>query len=530
MTHQVLARKWRPRRFTEVIGQDHVVKALTNALDTGRIHHAYLFTGTRGVGKTTLARILAKALNCRGADGQGGMTSSPCGVCPACQDIDSGRFVDLLEVDAATNTKVDEMRELLETAQYMPVSGRYKVYIIDEVHMLSRSAFNAMLKTLEEPPGHVQFILATTDPQKLPVTVLSRCIQFNLKQLPATLIATHLANVLREERVAAEEKALLAIGHAAQGSVRDSLSLLDQAIAYGAGTVTAQGVSSMLGALDESALIRVLERVAERDAKGLLAEVEAMSARSYSFEAALRDLASLLQRIALTQAAGLDLDLAATNLAKHFSAEQLQVCYQVALTGRRDLYLAPDEQAGMTMTLLRMLSLMGGSANIRVRVESAVSAPTSTPLASQAAAVAEPAVSIAQSTAVTQSAFDGDWLGLVRRVNLPSLAGMLARQCEFLSLENQILRLALPATQKHLMEKSYQDKLRDALEPHLGKGLRVVIDVADALGQSVAATEAREEDDRQRRAELSITQDAFVKDLVADFGAELNTASIRPLQ
>ncbi|MFN7219073.1 MAG: DNA polymerase III subunit gamma/tau, partial [Burkholderiales bacterium] len=254
MAHQVLARKWRPRRFEDVVGQDHVVKALSNALETGRIHHAYLFTGTRGVGKTTLARILAKALNCVGPDGNGGMTATPCGVCKACTEIDSGRFVDLLEVDAATNTKVDEMRELLETAQYAPVSGRYKVYSIDEVHMLSKSAFNAMLKTLEEPPGHVEFILATTDPQKLPITVLSRCLQFNLRNLAPQLLAEHLGQILDTEKIPYEKPALQMIGRAGEGSARDSLSLLDQAIAYGAGAVKTAEVATMLGALDQSYL------------------------------------------------------------------------------------------------------------------------------------------------------------------------------------------------------------------------------------------------------------------------------------
>ena len=301
MAHQVLARKWRPRKFEDVVGQDHVVRALSNALDSGRIHHAYLFTGTRGVGKTTLARILAKALNCVGPDGNGGITSKPCGVCSACTDIDAGRFVDLLEVDAATNTKVDEMRELLETAQYAPVSGRYKVYIIDEVHMLSKSAFNAMLKTLEEPPGHVEFILATTDPQKLPITVLSRCLQFNLKNLPPALLETHLAKILKAENIAFEPLALPFLGRAAEGSVRDSLSLLDQAIAYGAGEVKADQVAAMLGALDQSYLFALLECLASGDAKTLVAEIDQIASRSISFDITLKDFASVLARIALVQ-------------------------------------------------------------------------------------------------------------------------------------------------------------------------------------------------------------------------------------
>ncbi|MDX2220139.1 MAG: DNA polymerase III subunit gamma/tau [Burkholderiales bacterium] len=549
MAHQVLARKWRPRRFEDVVGQDHVVRALGNALQTGRIHHAYLFTGTRGVGKTTLARILAKALNCRGADGQGGITANPCGVCEACHEIDAGRFVDLLEVDAATNTKVDEMRELLETAQYMPVSGRYKVYIIDEVHMLSRSAFNAMLKTLEEPPGHVQFILATTDPQKLPVTVLSRCIQFNLKQLPPAMIAGHLTRVLEAEGVPNEPAALHMLGQAAQGSVRDSLSLLDQAIAYGAGQVTAAGVSGMLGALDDSALVRIVDALARRDARTLLAEVDAMAARSYSFETALRELAALFQRLAVAQSAADNTDLPESlwHLGQPFSATELQVLYQVAIVGRRDLYLAPDEQAGITMSLLRMLTLLGSAGRVDRAAEDRSSAAVSVsqgkvsaaPSASLPAQPATPIRTPAATTSVSPQMqaevdsamaanFDGDWPGLVRKLNLPSLSGMLARHCELVSIRDGVLVLLLPDTQKHLAERVYQDKLREALEPVFGKGLRLVVEIGEPRGHSVAAADTRLMNDRQSAAEQSIRSDDFVNGLIRELGAEVNPASIRP--
>jgi DNA polymerase III subunit gamma/tau len=537
MAHQVLARKWRPRRFEDVVGQDHVVKALSNALSSGRIHHAYLFTGTRGVGKTTLARILAKALNCRGADGQGGITANPCGVCEACREIDSGRFVDLLEVDAATNTKVDEMRELLETAQYMPVSGRYKVYIIDEVHMLSRSAFNAMLKTLEEPPGHVQFILATTDPQKLPVTVLSRCIQFNLKQLPPALIAGHLTNVLNAEGVASEAAALHMLGQAAQGSVRDSLSLLDQAIAYGAGRVTAEGVSSMLGALDDSALVRILDALARKHAYALLAEIDAMATRSYSFETALRELAALFQRLAVAQSAGESTDLpeALQGLKGSFSAAELQVLYQVAITGRRDLYLAPDEQAGITMTLLRMLTLLGVAERKENAVRPPERSPTSpAPMTKPVTEAARPPSAAPTATSppkpfAASGAFDGNWSQLVRQLNLPSLTGMLARHCEFVALKDGVLSLVLPDAQKHLAEKVYQEKLRDALEPVMGKGLRLAIELGQSSGQSVAAEDTRVMNDRQKEAEVAILRDEFVNGLISDLGADVSAASIRPV-
>ena len=296
MSYQVLARKWRPRDFGSLVGQEHVVQALRHALEQKRLHHAYLFAGTRGVGKTTLARILAKCLNC-----ETGVTPQPCGKCTACLEIDAGRFVDLLEVDAATNTRVDEMRQLLETAQYVPSRGRYKVYVIDEVHMLSTSAFNAMLKTLEEPPEHLKFILATTDPQKIPVTVLSRCLQFNLKQMPPAAIAAHLSRVLENEKVEFDREALALISRAAAGSMRDALSLLDQAIAHGGGRVAAAGVSEMLGAIDQTHLLRLLAAVAADNARAAIAVADEMQARSLSFDAALADLSRLLLRVAMAQ-------------------------------------------------------------------------------------------------------------------------------------------------------------------------------------------------------------------------------------
>src|SRR5688572_5828754 len=294
MSYQVLARKWRPRDFASLVGQEHVVRALRHALEQKRLHHAYLFTGTRGVGKTTLARILAKCLNC-----ESGITPQPCNQCSACVEIDAGRFVDLLEVDAATNTKVDEMRQLLETAQYSPTRGRYKVYVIDEVHQLSGHAFNAMLKTLEEPPEHLKFILATTDPQKIPVTILSRCLQFNLKQMPVAAIVSHLEALLGKEGISFEKEALPLIARAAAGSMRDALSLLDQAIAHGGGKVAAHSVSDMLGAVDQTHLLRLLECIAGGDAAGAAAIADEMQARSLSFDAALSELASLLLRMAL---------------------------------------------------------------------------------------------------------------------------------------------------------------------------------------------------------------------------------------
>ncbi|MFM0373320.1 DNA polymerase III subunit gamma/tau [Paraburkholderia aspalathi] len=357
MTYQVLARKWRPKDFASLVGQEHVVRALTHALDGGRLHHAYLFTGTRGVGKTTLSRIFAKALNC-----ETGVTSTPCGVCRACREIDEGRFVDYVEMDAASNRGVDEMAALLERAVYAPVDARFKVYMIDEVHMLTNHAFNAMLKTLEEPPSHVKFILATTDPQKIPVTVLSRCLQFNLKQMPAGHIVSHLEHILGEEKVPFDAQALRLLARAADGSMRDALSLTDQAIAYSANQVNEEAVRGMLGALDQSYLIRLLDALADGDGAAVLSVADEMALRSLSFSTALQDLASLLHRIAWAQFAPssvLDEWPEAGDLrrfAEALSAEQVQLFYQIATIGRSELGLAPDEYAGFTMTLLRMLA------------------------------------------------------------------------------------------------------------------------------------------------------------------------------
>jgi DNA polymerase-3 subunit gamma/tau len=362
MSYQVLARKYRPKNFDSLVGQEHVVRALTHALEQKRLHHAYLFTGTRGVGKTTLSRILAKALNCQGTNGSGDITAHPCGVCEACVAIDAGRFVDYIEMDAASNRGVDEMAQLLEQAVYAPSNARFKVYMIDEVHMLSNHAFNAMLKTLEEPPPHIKFILATTDPQKIPVTVLSRCMQFNLKQMPPGQIVGHLENILGQEGISFDAPALRLLAQGAQGSMRDALSLTDQAIAYAAGKVTLDAVQGMLGALDQAYLVRMLDALAVRDAKALLDIADEMAARSLSWSSALQDLGTLLNRIAIAQTvpSAVPDDLPERDdivrLAPMFSPEDVQLYYQIVVHGRHELGLAPDEYSGFTMTLLRMLA------------------------------------------------------------------------------------------------------------------------------------------------------------------------------
>ena len=542
MTYQVLARKWRPRSFEEIVGQPHVVTALVNALESKRLHHAYLFTGTRGTGKTTLARILAKAINC-----ETGITPRPCGKCRACTEIDAGRFVDLLEVDAATNTKVDEMRELLDTAQYMPVVGRFKVYIIDEVHMLSRHAFNSMLKTLEEPPEHVKFILATTDPQRLPVTVLSRCLQFNLKPQPPQMVAGHLKRVLEKEGIAFEEPALLQLGKAAAGSLRDSLSLLDQAIAHGGGRVASAQVADMLGSLGADIIWPLLERVVAGDGPGTLQEAERIAARSVSFDSALEEIAAILHRIALAQAGAApsaeDADAGrVTEMATRIDAARVQVMYQVALLGRRDLPLAPDEYAGFTMTILRMLSIcqqaegMPRAAASGSRGQEPRSAPRAA--APSAASVSKPAASVPNpvptpAAAATQPAapameFDGNWPALVERLNLTGMAGLVARHGELVAFEGGHVQLVVPETHRMYAEKAYQDKLRSDLAAHFGPSLKLTVKVGSTSGASVAAQRSREMASKQASAAAAIEDDPFVRDLVRDLGAEVVASSIRP--
>jgi DNA polymerase-3 subunit gamma/tau len=512
MAYQVLARKWRPRSFATLIGQDHVVRALTHALEQQRLHHAYLFTGTRGVGKTTLARILAKALNC-----ETGITATPCGKCPSCLEIDAGRFVDLLEVDAATNTKVDEMRQLLDNAAYAPTRGRYKVYVIDEVHMLSASSFNAMLKTLEEPPEHIKFILATTDPQKIPVTVLSRCLQFNLKNMPAGAISGHLERVLGEEGIAAEGEALRLIAHAARGSMRDALSLLDQAIAYAGGNVTEEAVRGMLGTVDAGHLLEALEAVAAGDVGGALAVADAMEARSLSFDNALGELGRILHRVALAQAAPGALPEDAPDrdrilaLARTIDPEDAQLYYQIALHGRRDLPLAPDEYAGFSMSLMRMLAFApGGESGTRARAASGAASAAARPPTSGPAA-----------------GFDGDWPTLARALKLVGAAKQLAERSELVAWNGTRLDLTVPNESRALVDKSYVERLKAALGEHLGRPVDVAVTVGAVAGRTAAALAEGERRARQDEAQAQVGADPFVQELMASCDATIE--SIQPV-
>ena len=513
MSYLVLARKWRPRNFTELVGQEHVRQALVNALDSGRIHHAFLFTGTRGVGKTTIARILARALNC-----ERGVSSSPCGECGACREIDEGRFVDLIEVDAASRTKVDDTRELLENVQYLPTRGRFKVYLIDEVHMLSTHSFNALLKTLEEPPPHVKFLLATTDPQKLPVTVLSRCLQFNLKRLPASLIASRLQHILGAEGVSFEQAAVSLLARAADGSLRDALSLLDQMLAFGGGRVTEADARSMLGTVDRQQVLRIVERVADRDARGLFEIIAAIDEYAPDYGQLLDEIAALLQKIALRQALP---DLAEdeiyptetlTALGARLSAEDLQLAFQFAILGRRDLELAPDPRTGFEMTLLRMLAFRPAESADQARGTSAARA-----------APAEPAP-VAKATASPE----GDWPALLARLELKGPARQLAVNCQLVAREGGHFRFLLDERARALHTRQLEDRLVQALSQLVGDAVTVEIEQGGA-GDTPARREEQARDERLEKARAALERDPGVQSLRDRFGAVLQPDSIKPV-
>ncbi|MBU3587740.1 DNA polymerase III subunit gamma/tau [Polynucleobacter sp. 31A-FELB] len=554
MTALALARSWRPKTFSQLVGQDHVVKALTHALDQGRLHHAWLFTGTRGVGKTTIARIMAKALNCTGEDGQGRMTSEPCGKCPACLEIDAGRFVDYIEMDAASNRGVDDIAALLEKAAYAPSNARYKVYMIDEVHMLTNHAFNAMLKTLEEPPEHVKFILATTDPQKIPVTILSRCLQFNLKQMPVPLIVEHLEKVLAAEKVDCETNALRVLAKAAQGSMRDALSLTDQAIAYAAGKVSEEAVRGMLGTLDDAYLIRILDALIAKDGATLLAISNEMGERSMSFSLALADLSSLIQKIAAAQIVPEsvleDWPEAAEihRLAGALTKEEAQLFYQISITSRPDLSLAPDEQTGFAMTLLRMLAFRPGNetpGRVGNSAPPVASAPRPAAPANQTAAsarsasapapmAAKPAASAptAPAPAATASAANRpDWHALMRQLPVKGLVQQLAFQTELQDWEDSPagVRATVVTPMPQLASEASVGRLADALSAHFGKPIKVLIEKGEVEGKTVAKVDAQIHQEKRQNAEQMIAQDPFIQQLEKEFGAKVVGGSVKPL-
>ncbi len=546
MSYQVLARKWRPRNFSEMVGQEHVQRTLINALDNDQLHHAFLFTGTRGVGKTTIARILAKSLNC-----EKGVTSKPCGECSACRAINEGHFVDLIEVDAASKTKVEDTRELLENVQYTPSQGRYKVYLIDEVHMLSKHSFNALLKTLEEPPPHVKFLFATTDPQKLPITILSRCLQFNLKRIPVDMINTYLAKVLKQEKISAEPAALLLIARAADGSMRDALSLTDQAIAYGKGQLIESDVRSMLGTIDRNHVIKILQALHQQNATALLEASRQIEEQAFDFPNVLSELSSLLHEIALAQmvpdalGSGTEHRKEITELAQQLSPEDVQLFYQIVITGRRDLPLAPDMRSGFEMILLRMLSfkpaIVHNQATNSPAIQPASIPPTrqthaAAPRASSPAnkipadsPVNSPVNSQVNSPANSPANNANPWHAMIDNLNLVGLTLQLARQCIIKEKTDEHIHLQLDTAHSQLLNAKLQERLQTAIHSHLGPSVKLTITTeGDFKDETPAQKHKRQQEERQRAAEDAIQKDANVQALVDTFDATIDTKSIKP--
>ena len=548
MSYTVLARKWRPRRFAEMVGQQHVVKALVNSLAAERLHHAYLFAGTRGVGKTTLARILAKALNC-----VQGIVAEPCGACDACTAIDDGRFVDLIEVDAASRTRVDDTRELMENTQYTPAQGRFKVYLIDEVHMLSNHSFNALLKTLEEPPPHIKFLLATTDPQKLPVTVLSRCLQFNLKRLTVAEIGQQLEKIQGEEEFEAETEALKALARAADGSMRDGLSLLDQAIAFSAADVTAEAVSAMLGSIDRKHVLRFVQGLAELDGSALMSEVAELDEQAPDYGAVLDELMSVLQRIAVLQLVGSENDEETRELpelASKLTAEDVQLFYQIALQGRRDLGVSRDYRAAFEMTLLRMLAFRPGAeqepqpeGKPRVRTpRSGAGKPAPATAGAprrprqSPAARGRPSSSSGQGTAAAQAEAEVNvpgpdaWHAFIAESGISGAPRQLAENCAVRSGSTDGLELVLASDNAHLNTDRVRNRLLEQLQKQFSGRVAVKIEVGEPPAPTPAQVRVEGESERMRKARASMESDPVVKEIQAKFDAVLEVDSIKPVE
>ena len=537
MNHQVLARKWRPHNFTEIVGQEHVSQSLINALQNNRLHHAYLFTGTRGVGKTTIARILAKAINCENLQDY-----NPCGQCSVCQSIDEGRYLDLIEVDAASRTKVEDTRDLLDNAQYAPNSGQYKVYLIDEVHMLSGHSFNALLKTLEEPPEHVKFLLATTDPQKIPVTVLSRCLQFNLKRLSPTQISEQMAYILGEEKIEFEQNALRLIARAADGSMRDGLSLLDQAIVYGNDVVSTETVSQMLGTIAQQPVEDLLRSLADNNAQDVLNVIKEMAQLSPDFADVLQQILQVLHRLALVQLIPFSVDSEddaemLRTLSPLFSAEELQLYYQIALMGQKDLSLSPDPRTGFEMLMLRMLAFnpqhsvatvpqQTPPANIKKARPQIVQAAVKP---KEAAQTRPESVTITATPQTTEPQEGIPWHDMVIAMNLPGLTRELANNCILESVDDQECRLILdPKVQ--VRSSRAEEKLQIAVQSYYGKSLKLVIRTEAIASDTPAVKIQKDRLSRQQEAVDAIENDENIQALKTNFDARVIPGSIEPVE
>jgi DNA polymerase III subunit gamma/tau len=548
MSYQVLARKWRPRNFEDMVGQGHVLKALTNALDTDRLHHAYLFTGTRGVGKTTLARILAKCLNC-----EQGVSSRPCGECSACTSIDEGRFVDLIEVDAASRAKVEETRDLMDNVQYAPSMGRYKVYLIDEVHMFSNHSFNALLKTLEEPPPHVKFLLATTEPKKLPVTILSRCLQFNLKHLTTEQIVSQLKTTLAKEEVETDDESIRLLAVSADGSMRDALSLLDQAISYGNGVLVEAQVREMLGTIDSAELGVLLDALVEGDAQALLQRIDSMAEHTPDYDAILVELLSCLQSIAVSQVLPDGSDIVEQkyrDMGTRISKEDVQLYYQIGLNGRRDLMMAPDPRSGFEMTMIRMLAFrpVQGETyqkNLAGKQVSASGNPGKDALASQALQDQQnPVVQTTMIEAATPNTTNSpvrtevsdtanslkpeDWQKIIDEMALAGMVKEFAGHCSLKEHSKNTVHLILTPSQEHLLKTTQKDKLQEAIKTRFGAHVKLVINVEKSEMETPAQQRLRQQQEQQQAAEQSILKDPNVLAMEKMFDATVDKGSIRP--
>jgi len=546
MSYTALARKWRPKKFSELTGQEHVRRALVNALESGRVHHAFLFTGTRGVGKTTIARILAKCLNC-----ETGVRAEPCGVCASCLEIDAGRFPDLIEVDAASRTKVDDTRELLDNVQYAPTRGRYKVYLVDEVHMLSAHSFNALLKTLEEPPPHVKFLLATTDPQKLPATVLSRCLQFNLKRLPAADIAARLQRILEEEGVAFDAAGLKLVAQAADGSMRDALSLLDQLIAFGGGRAGEAEARAMLGTISRDHVLRIAQLLAEADGAALVSCARSLEEFAPDYAQVLDELAALLVRVGLRQAVSdyegdeLYAPELLERLARVLSPEDVQLFYQTAIIGRRDLPLAPDPRTGFEMTLLRMIAFRPagewltsrpGAAELAARAGGSISAAGASPGSAASAAAAggtSGAVGAAgrgEGAGTTGSSGGDSWAAIVNALELSGAARQLASHCVLVGRQGPVVRLALDARNQPVRTPAQEEKLAQALSRYFGEPVRLEFQVLSAGAETPALLARRVSEQELAAARRAFDAEPGVQGLRERFGATVLPDTVRPVK